>query len=97
MNDSLAQRVRSAAVAAWWTILIAAIWLTVGWLIWLAILSAQPSWLLTLWGRKDMSWEEVHRFVITFLVVFKMILFVCVLLAIWLSLWGQRLKRSAAA
>ncbi len=48
MNESLANRVRSAAVAGWWTILIIGIFMMVQWFFVLAILSIRPAWLLSL-------------------------------------------------
>ena len=96
MNDSFVQRVRSAAVAAWWTILIGGIWVTVSWLVNLAIISARPKWLLKLWGG-EITWEQINSLMVIMMGVFKLMLFACVLAAIWLTLWGRRLKRAAAA
>ena len=96
MNDAFTQRVRSAAVAGWWTVVIGAIWMTIAWLFFLVILSAEPGWMMTLWGDR-MTWKEVHSLVITFMAAFKMILFVCLLVTIWLTVWSRRLKRSAGS
>ena len=96
MNDSLSQRVRAAAVAAWWTILIGALWMTGAWLAYLAILSARPGWVLTLWGGGELTWPKVQTLMLWFFATFKLILFVAVLLAIWLTLWARALKRSNA-
>ena len=53
MSDQLAKRVRLAAAAGWWTILIAAIWLTLGWLSTLCLLRNKPDWVLWAWGAKS--------------------------------------------
>ena len=94
MDDTFAQRVRTAAVAGWWTTLIAVIWLTVTWLLWLPILSVKPAWILTLWGG-GMSWQEVQGIVIRFFAVFKLLLFVFMMVTIWLTIWGRKLKKLA--
>lgn len=56
MNAEFAKRVRSAAVAGWWTILIGSLFLALQWLASQTLLSTKPQWLLTLWGP-DIPWE----------------------------------------
>jgi len=92
MNDTLAQRVRSAAIAGWWTLLIGAIWLTVGWAAILILLGAEPAWLLRLWGGHT-NWQQVNDLILWMYAAFKLILFVAVLVTIWLSFWARRLRR----
>ena len=93
MQDTLAGRVGAAARAAWWTILIAALWLTAIWLAWLPLLHYRPDWILTLWGGQDLSWDKVRWLMLNFVAIFKLILWVALLLAIWLSLWSRRLGK----
>ena len=95
MDDSLAKRVGSAAAAGWWTILIAAIWLTASWLLWLWLLHAQPGWVLTLWGGGELGlgWQQVQGITLTFMAVAKLILMTVLLVTLWLTLWARRLKR----
>ncbi len=96
MNGTLQKRVRSAAVAGWWAILIAAAWMTVGWLAFLVILNTEPGWLLRLWGYPDtdsLHWQQVRTIVLQFFAVFKLMLFAFVIVVIWLTLWSRRLKR----
>ena len=50
MNDSFEKKVRSAAVAGWWVILVAIGFLLLQWLIYLAVMSTHPAWLLSMWG-----------------------------------------------
>ena len=92
MND-LQKIVRSASIAAWLTALVGGIWLTVGWLIWLGILNAQPDWLLRLWGGGELTWATVHSLVLWFIAVAKMILYVFVLSALCLTFWQRGLKK----
>ncbi len=88
MNEELRQTICSAAVAGWWTVLIGAVWMTLAWLIWRKILKAKPQWLQDLWGV-DMDWKEIQSLMITFIAVVKIILFVCILLSVWLTLWAR--------
>jgi hypothetical protein len=55
MNDPFEKTVRAAAVAGWWVVLIAVGFLTFLWLIYLAVMSTHPAWLLTLWGRASIG------------------------------------------
>ena len=71
MNDTFEKNVRAAAVAGWWVILIAAGFLTVQWLVYLAVMSSQPAWLLTLWGP-DVSWAFVQNLWLWVMAIFKM-------------------------
>ena len=50
MNDIFEKRVRAAAVAGWWTVLIAVGFITLLWVIYLVVMSARPAWLLSMWG-----------------------------------------------
>ena len=93
MNETLQKRVRSAAVAGWWTILIAAVWMTVGWVGFLVILNTEPGWLLKLWGGGDLDWAGVQRIVLLFFSIFKLMLFAFIIVVLWLTLWSRRLKR----
>jgi hypothetical protein len=94
MNGVLAERVRSAAIAGWWTLLIATIFLTVQWLAYVAIMGSRPAWLLALWGGGDMDWRTVQTIWIWVTAVFKMIVWVAAMVVIWLSLWARRLART---
>jgi hypothetical protein len=60
MNDPFEKKVRAAAVAGWWVILIGYALLLVTWVVYLAIMSARPGWLLTMWGQGDVSWAFVQ-------------------------------------
>jgi hypothetical protein len=48
MNDTFEKKVRSAAVAGWWVILVAVGFLLLNWLIYLAATAARPAWFLSL-------------------------------------------------
>ncbi len=97
MSDLFVERVRCASRSAWWTVLIGAIWLTASWLIWLVILAAEPQWLLMLWGGHDLNWNQIHWIWLIFIAVAKLMLFACVLAAIYLTLWARRLERASGS
>ena len=61
MIDPFEKKVRAAAVAGWWVILIGYALLLVTWVVYLAIMSARPGWLLTMWGQGDVSWSLVQN------------------------------------
>jgi hypothetical protein len=94
MSDELVRKVRAAAGAAWCTVLIGALWLTVGYFLWLAILTCRPEWVRTLWGGGDLTWDDMQIITLWFFGVFKVILFVILFAAIWLSLWHRRLQKA---
>ena len=93
-SELLAKRVRAAAVAGWWTILIVAVVMTVQWFGFLALMHCKPAWLLTLWGGGELDWPTVHKIVLYFFSVFKLMLFAAVVATLWLTLWARRLKRA---
>ena len=94
MNDTFATRLRAAAAAGWWTVLIGAIWMTLGWLWMLLLFAIKPDWLLTLWGGGELTWSTMHTLALWFFGGFKLILTVALLLVIWLTIWSRRLKRA---
>ncbi len=94
MNDAFSERVRSAAVAGWWTIVIGLVWMGVAWVMYLGLLHAKPDWLITLWGG-ELMWDQVQSIMLSFLAVFKLMLWAAVLVTIWATLWSRRLRRAA--
>jgi uncharacterized membrane protein YhaH (DUF805 family) len=83
MDEVYAKRVRDAAIAGWWTILVAVIVASVQWL----------AYLLCVWGP-SMSWERMGRLWMGYMAVFKIIIWTMILAVIWLSLWARRLRRA---
>jgi len=92
MNDAFEKKVRAAAIAGWWTLLIAAGFLTLQWIAYLLVVSSRPAWLLSLWG-KEASWSTVQNVWLWFLAVFKFCLWLLTLLVLWLTLWARQLRR----
>src|SRR6516165_5165047 len=60
MNDTFEKKVRAAAVAGWWVVLIAYAFLFVVWGVYLGLMSARPEWLLTMWGHGEVNWGLVQ-------------------------------------
>ena len=92
MEDSYRDRVRAAAGAAWWTLLVGAAFLTVQWVGYLMIVSAKPAWALSLWGP-DAAWDTVRPVWFHALVVAKLTLWPLALAAVWLTLWARQMGR----
>jgi hypothetical protein len=95
MEHDLSKCVRAAAVAGWFTSLIGGIWVTVGWLVFLAVLGAKPHWLLTMWGGGNLGWDEVQTMMLWFIGVLKMIVFVFVLVSICLTITAHKLSKAS--
>ncbi len=92
MNDAFEIKVSSAAIAGWWTLLIAAVFLIFQWLAYLLIMSTQPAWLLSLWGP-GVNWETVRHVWFWILAIFKFSLWLLALVVLWLTLWARQLRK----
>ena len=57
MNDAFEKRVRAAAVAGWWLVLIAVAFIVLQWIAYLAVMQAQPAWILAMWGP-NLDWRS---------------------------------------
>jgi len=95
MNDVFAKRVKAAAIAAWWTVLIALGFILLQWLAYLAATSARPAWLLSLWGP-NISWDLVQNVWFWGVAFLKIWMFLMASVAIWLTLWARQLRKNKA-
>jgi hypothetical protein len=93
MEDKLVQRVHAAAISAWWTVLIGMVWMTVAWFAFLGIVTHRPEWVLSLWGGHDVTWAMVQNISLWLIGVFKLVLWIMALIALWLTLWYRALRR----
>jgi hypothetical protein len=91
MNDLFQKRVRAAAVAGWWVVLIAVGFITLQWLIYLAVMHARPAWLLAMWGP-DVDWAFVHVVWFWAIAILKFVLWLTVFVVLWLTLWARQLN-----
>jgi hypothetical protein len=94
MKDDFANRIRSAAVAGWWTLLMATIFLAGQWAAYLIIIGSKPAWMLRFWGGGEMHWGTIQTIWIWMTAVFKVIVWVAAMLVIWLTVWARRLART---
>jgi hypothetical protein len=86
------ERVRAAVVAGWWVVLIAVAFLTLLWFVYLAVMSAQPVWLLTLWGP-GVDWPFVQNVWFWAMAAFKFCVWLMVFAVLWLTLWARQLRK----
>ena len=93
MSETFEKRVRAAAIAGWWVVLIGYAFLTVVWFVYLAVISARPSFLLTLWGQGEITWEFVQTVAFWFVGAFKLCIWLLMLVALWLTLWARQLRK----
>jgi hypothetical protein len=92
MNDMFEKRVRAAAVAGWWVLLIAVAFLVVQWLAYLAVMNARPAWVLSLWGT-NLDWAFVQMVWFWGMAILKLVVWLLALVALWLTLWARQLRR----
>jgi len=92
MDETFESRVRAAAVAAWWALLIAIAFFTVQWLAYLLVMSAKPEWATPFWGP-GATWESIRTVWFGALVFLKLTLWLVVLGAVWLTLWAKQLRK----
>ncbi len=93
MEDLFIKKVRTAALAGWWTLLIAYGVITIQWLVYLFIISNKQDWMLTLWGQ-GITWSTVSIISIWGIAIIKICLLIMVFFTIWLTLWARGLSRS---
>jgi MFS family permease len=94
MNDVFERRVRAAAVAGWWTLLIAVGFLLIQWIGYLLVMSAHPAWMLSLWGP-DITWSFVQNVWFWAIAILKVSVWPLALVALWLTLWAKQLRKRA--
>lgn len=96
MNDTFQIRVHDAALAAWWTLLIASGFFGFQWIAYLGVMAAQPSWVAYFWGP-GMTWESMRTVWFVGLAFVKATLWLLVLAALWLTLWAKQLRKRHTA
>ena len=97
MNDSFEKKVRAAAIAGWWVVLIGYALLTTTWVVYLGLMSRRPDWLLRMWGgdivNQGRSWESMQTISLWFMGAFKLCLWLMLLVVLWLTLWARQLRK----
>ena len=92
MNDSFEKKVRAAAVAGWWVILIGYALLFVTGVAYLGIVTTRPVWLMMMWGP-DVSWDFMQKVSLWFMGAFKLFMWILFLIVLWLTLWARVLRK----
>ena len=92
MDDIFIKKVRSAAVAGWWTVLIAYCVLLIQWLAYLLIMTTQPTGMTCFWS-KGVTWPEIRSIWLWAMVTYKIVLATMIFVVIWLTLWARRLAK----
>jgi len=92
MDEIFAKKVRAAAVAGWWTLLIAFCILLIQWLAYLLITTKQPTGIVCLWGR-GVSWPEIRMIWLWAMVAYKFVVGMMLFVVIWLTIWGRQLAK----
>jgi hypothetical protein len=92
MEDIFEKRVRAAAIAAWWTILVGTIFLVLQWTLYLVFMSARPAWLLWLCGP-DVGWPFIQTVWLWAATLFKALLWMLAVIALWLTFWSKKLRK----
>ena len=93
MNDRFTNKVRAAAIAGWWALLIAVAFLFVQWLVYLHIAHHGPSaCLLSLLGP-GVDWPFVQNVWFWMVAIFKLCTWLSALIVVWLTLWARQLRK----
>ena len=70
MDDTFEKKVRAAAVAGWWVVLVAGAFMFLQWLVYLSVINARPAWVLSMWGP-NFDWAFVQTVWFWAIAVFK--------------------------
>lgn len=91
MEDLMHKRVRAAATAGWWALLVAVIMIVLQAIGANALAGMHPSWAPLLWGGASI--ERIQRIVLNMMAVFRVLVVVMFIIVVWLSTWSCKLKR----
>jgi len=92
MDDMFTKKVRAAAVAGWWTLLIFYCILLIQWLAYVLIMTKQPAGVLCIWGV-GATWPEIRTIWLWAMVAFKLCVGMMLFVVVWLTLWARQLSR----
>jgi len=94
MNDVFERRVQGAAVALWWAVLVAIVFLAIQWIAYLVVMNSRPAWVACLWGP-NLDWEFVQTVWFWMAAIFKLYIWGLALAALWLTFWARQLRKTA--
>lgn len=93
MNDAFEKKVRAAAVAGWWVVLIAVGYLLFLWIAYLIIIPARPAWVAAMWGP-GIDWPFIQTVWFWGIAAFKFCWWLLVFVVLWLTLWARQLRKA---
>lgn len=79
-------------MAGWWTVLIAVVFLTVQWIVYLMVISRQPEWVICFWGP-GITWDDIQSIWLWAIVAAKIGLWFLILVIVWLTVWVRLLAK----
>ena len=92
MDEIFTRKVRSAAKAGWWTLLIAFCVLLLSWLLYLPIMAMKPAGMLSLMGE-GVTWMEIRTVWLWAMVIYKLGMAMMISVVVWLTLWVRQLDK----
>ncbi len=92
MDQIFTKKVRTAAVAGWWTLLIASCILLIQWLAYLLIMTKQPTGIVCLLG-KGVTYPEIRTIWLWAMMAFKLGVGMMIFVVIWLTLWARQMAK----
>ncbi|MGC1404564.1 MAG: hypothetical protein WA974_16735 [Thermodesulfobacteriota bacterium] len=92
MDQIFTKKVRAAAVAGWWTLLIASCILLIQWLAYLLIMTKQPTGIVCLLG-KGVTYPEIRTIWLWAMMAFKLGVGMMIFVVIWLTLWARQMAK----
>jgi hypothetical protein len=95
MDEIFIRKVRAAAVAGWWTLLIAFCILLIQWFTYLFVMNRQPAGVLCLLGE-GVTWPEIRTIWLWGMVAYKLVVAIIIFVVIWLTLWARQLTNKKA-
>ena len=93
MNEDLVKKVRAAAGATWWVVIIGFIWLTVAYFVWLGMMHYCTPLVRDMWGGGGLERSQIQTLSLWFFGALKLALFGLLFAAIWLTLFARHLRR----
>ena len=94
MNDTFEKKVRAAAVALWWVVLIALGFIVLQWLVYLTVIHIHGRHGSCPCGGLTSTWVFVQTVWFWAIAVLKFIMWLMVLVALWLTLWARQLRKA---
>jgi hypothetical protein len=92
MDELFTKKVRAAAAAGWWTLLIAFCILLIQWFAYLLIMPRQPAGIVCLLGN-SVTWPEIRTIWLWAMVAYKLGVAIMIFVVIWLTFWARQLAK----